>query len=75
MDFTPKYKVFHIVLKPTCGLTSIEGDLLTGRAGAVSSRSSYVKVINLSAVQVKQGAVVRGASAGANISISTAGRE
>lgn len=66
---------FQFVFKPTCGLTSIEGDLLTGHAGAVSSRSGYANIINLSAVQVKQGAVVCGASAGADISISTAGCE
>lgn len=72
-DFTPKHNAFH--LKPMCGLTSMEGDLLTGQTGAVSSRSSYANVVNLSAVQVKQGAVVRGASAGSHISVSTAGRE
>ncbi len=64
---------FQFVFKPTCGLTSIEGDLLTGRAGAVSSRSGYANIINLSTVQVKQGAGVYGASAGADISIATAG--
>lgn len=58
-----------------CGLTSVEGDLLTGQAGAVSSRSSYANVVNLSTVQVKQGAVVRDASAGSHISVSAAGRE